>query len=64
MLDKFVRSFNKKCSFRHALYRRNRAKRRASVWLFNNSGDTRVIVRLKNFNTELIEDYPHPKVNF
>lgn len=26
------------------------------------SGDTRVQVRLKDFDTELIDDYPHPMV--
>jgi hypothetical protein len=25
-------------------------------------GETRVIVRLKDFDTDLIEDYPHPNV--
>ena len=26
------------------------------------SGETRVLVRFKEFNTKLIEEYPHPKV--
>lgn len=25
-------------------------------------GETRVLVRFKDFNTNLIEEYPHPKV--
>ena len=28
------------------------------------SGETRVLVRLKNFNTELIDTYPHPNCRF
>jgi hypothetical protein len=28
------------------------------------SGETRVLVRFKDFNTKLIEEYPHPKVKY
>jgi hypothetical protein len=27
------------------------------------SGETRVLVRLKDFDVDLIDDYPHPNVN-